>query len=112
MRPEVRYARNGEVAIAYAVIGTGPDDLLYLSPYNNLDIVWENPLYERFLRRLSSSSRLIVIDRRGTGVSDAIRPTIFRYWRTSSTILKLFSTKWGLSAPRCSASQTREPYVR
>jgi pimeloyl-ACP methyl ester carboxylesterase len=70
VRPEIRYTRNHEIAIAYAVIGTGPDDLLYVSPYNNLDIVWENPLYERFLRRLSSSSRLIVIDRRGTGVSD------------------------------------------
>ena len=74
MRPEVRYARNGEVAIAYAVVGTGPDDLVYLSPYNNLDIVWENPLYERFLRRLSSFARLIVIDRRGTGVSDRYSP--------------------------------------
>jgi len=74
MRPEVRYARNGEVAIAYAVVGTGPDDLVYLSPYNNLDIVWENPLYERFLRRLSSLARLIVIDRRGTGVSDRYSP--------------------------------------
>jgi pimeloyl-ACP methyl ester carboxylesterase len=70
VRPEIRYARNDEIAIAYAVIGTGPDDLLYLSPYNNLEVVWENPLYERFLRRLSSSARLIAIDRRGTGVSD------------------------------------------
>jgi pimeloyl-ACP methyl ester carboxylesterase len=74
MRPEVRYARNGEVAIAYAVVGTGPDDLVYLSPYNNLDVAWENPLYERFLRRLSSLGRLIVIDRRGTGVSDRYSP--------------------------------------
>jgi pimeloyl-ACP methyl ester carboxylesterase/class 3 adenylate cyclase len=74
MRPEIRYARNGEVAIAYAVVGTGPDDLVYLSPYNNLDIVWENPVYESFLRRLSSVARLIVIDRRGTGVSDRYSP--------------------------------------
>jgi pimeloyl-ACP methyl ester carboxylesterase/class 3 adenylate cyclase len=74
MRPEVRYARNGEVAIAYAVVGTGPDDLVYLSPYNNLDIAWENPLYERFLRRLSSFARVVVIDRRGTGVSDRYSP--------------------------------------
>jgi pimeloyl-ACP methyl ester carboxylesterase/class 3 adenylate cyclase len=62
------------VAIAYAVVGTGPDDLVYLPPYNNLDIAWENPLYERFLRRLSSLGRLIVIDRRGTGVSDRYSP--------------------------------------
>jgi pimeloyl-ACP methyl ester carboxylesterase len=74
MRPEIRYARNGEVTIAYALVGTGPDDLVYLSPYNNLDIAWENPLYERFLRRLSSFARVIAIDRRGTGVSDRYSP--------------------------------------
>jgi len=74
MRPEVRYARHGEVAIAYVIVGTGPDDLVYLSPYNNLDITWENPLYDRFLRRLSSFARVIVIDRRGTGASDRYSP--------------------------------------
>ena len=74
MTPEVRYARNGEVAIGYTVIGDGPDDLIYLSPYNNLDIAMENPLYERFLRRLSSFARVVVIDRRGTGVSDRYSP--------------------------------------
>src|SRR5947209_2507127 len=59
MKPEVRYARNGDVAIGYAVIGGGSDDdLVYLSPYNNLDIAWENPLYERFLRKLSSFARV------------------------------------------------------
>jgi pimeloyl-ACP methyl ester carboxylesterase/class 3 adenylate cyclase len=74
VRPEVRYARNGEIAIAYAVVGTGPDDLVYLPPYNNLDIAWENPLYEGFLRRLSSFARVVIIDRRGTGVSDRYSP--------------------------------------
>jgi pimeloyl-ACP methyl ester carboxylesterase len=74
MPPEVRYARNGDVAIGYAVIGDGPEDLVYLSPYNNLDIAWENPLYERFLRRLSSFARVVAIDRRGTGVSDRYSP--------------------------------------
>lgn len=74
MRPEVHYARNGEVAIGYSVIGGGPDDLVYLPPYNNLDIAWENPLYDRFLRRLSSFARVILVDRRGTGVSDRYSP--------------------------------------
>ena len=110
--PKIRYARNNEIAIAYAVIGTGPDDLLYLSPYNNLDIVWENPLYQRFLRRLSSSSRLIVIERRGTAVSD-------RYSADDPPVpedlvddLEAVLDEVGLSAPRCSASQTREPCAR
>jgi pimeloyl-ACP methyl ester carboxylesterase len=74
MRSEVRYARNGDVAIGFSVVGTGPEDLVYLSPYNNLDIAWENPLYERFLRRLASIARVIIIDRRGTGVSDRYTP--------------------------------------
>jgi pimeloyl-ACP methyl ester carboxylesterase len=74
VRPEVRYARNGDVAIGYAVVGTGPQDLVYLSPLNNLDIAWENPLYERFLRKLSSFVQVVVIDRRGTGVSDRYSP--------------------------------------
>lgn len=74
MGPEVRYARNGDIAIGYAVLGEGPDDLVYLSPFNNLDIAWENPLYVGFLRRLSSFARVVVVDRRGTGVSDRYSP--------------------------------------
>jgi len=72
--PDVRYARNGDVAIGYAVIGEGLDDLVYLPPFNNLDVAWENPLYMGFLRRLSSFARVIVVDRRGTGVSDRYSP--------------------------------------
>ena len=75
MRSEVRYARNGEVAIGYATIGAGPHDLVYFPPFNNLDLVWENPLYARFLRSLSSFARVIVVDRRGTGVSDRYSPS-------------------------------------
>ena len=52
------------------MIGDGPGDLVYLPPFNNLDIAWENPLYLGFLRRLSSFARVVVVDRRGTGVSD------------------------------------------
>jgi pimeloyl-ACP methyl ester carboxylesterase len=74
LKPRVAYARNGEVAIGYVAIGDGPDDLVYVSPINNLDLMWENPLYARFLRSLSSSARVIVIDRRGTGVSDRYSP--------------------------------------
>ncbi len=74
MRPEVRYARNGEVSIAYTVFGEGPADLVYLGPFNNLDIAWENPLYAQLLRTLGSFARVVVIDKRGTGVSDRYSP--------------------------------------
>jgi len=74
VRADVRYARNGDVAIAYSVVGDGATDLVYLPPFNNLEVVWENPLYAQFLRRLSSFARVVVIDRRGTGVSDRLSP--------------------------------------
>ncbi len=74
MEPTISYALNGDVAIAYEVIGDGPADLLYLAPINNLEIVWENPHYGRFLRRLTDFSRVILMDRRGTGLSDRFSP--------------------------------------
>jgi len=74
MTPEIRYARNGDVAIAYAVVGDGPVDIAYLSSFSNLEAIWENPLYTRFLRSLGSFARLIVVDKRGTGVSDRVSP--------------------------------------
>lgn len=74
MLPEVAYARNGEIAIGYATIGDGPVDLVYLSPFNNLDVAWEHPAYARFLKSLASFARVIIIDRRGTGISDRYSP--------------------------------------
>jgi pimeloyl-ACP methyl ester carboxylesterase len=73
--PEVQYARNGEVALAYQVIGSGPLDLTFLPGFiGNLDLMWDHPPYARFLRRLASFSRLILMDRRGTGLSDRLSP--------------------------------------
>jgi class 3 adenylate cyclase len=65
---------NGDVAVAYETIGDGPVDLLYLAPINNLEIVWENPYFARFIRRLTDFSRVILMDRRGTGLSDRFSP--------------------------------------
>ena len=69
--------RNGNVAIAFEVVGSGPVDLVYLPGFiNNLEVVWDNELYARFLDRLASFSRLILIDRRGAGLSDRLSPEI------------------------------------
>jgi pimeloyl-ACP methyl ester carboxylesterase/class 3 adenylate cyclase len=70
--PEIRYARTpGGVNIAYEVLGNGPFDLVFVPGYaSNLQWHWELPSYARFLERLASFARLIVIDRRGTGLSD------------------------------------------
>ena len=75
MTPEIHYARNGDVAIGYTVVGEGPVDVAYLSPFSNLEAIWDNHLYARFLRALGSFARLIVVDRRGTGVSDRVSPS-------------------------------------
>ena len=73
--PEVRYARNGDVALAFQVVGEGPLDLVFVPGFiGNLDLMWEFRPYARFLRRLASFSRLIVMDRRGTGLSDRLSP--------------------------------------
>jgi class 3 adenylate cyclase len=73
--PEIRYARNGGVALAYQVLGDGPIDLVFLPAFiSNIEIAWESPSYARFLRRLASFSRLIFMDRRGTGLSDRMSP--------------------------------------
>jgi pimeloyl-ACP methyl ester carboxylesterase/class 3 adenylate cyclase len=72
MRPETRYAKSGDIHIAYQVLGDGPTDLVVvpLGVFTNLEWQWEEPSYARFLQRLASFSRLILFDPRGTGLSD------------------------------------------
>jgi pimeloyl-ACP methyl ester carboxylesterase len=73
MLPDTRYARSGEVNIAYQVLGKGPLDLVLVpGSVSNIDIFWEEPALARFLTRLSSFSRLILFDKRGTGLSDRV----------------------------------------
>ena len=71
--PEIHYARNGDVHLAYQTAGTGPPDVVFIwGPYSNIEIVWEHPPARRFLERLSSIGRVIHFDRRGTGLSDRV----------------------------------------
>jgi class 3 adenylate cyclase len=71
--PDVRYARSGDVAIAYQVVGDGPVDLVFVPFFGNVRWAWEQPLLVRFLEALASFSRLILFDKRGTGLSDRPR---------------------------------------
>jgi class 3 adenylate cyclase len=74
-RPETRFAWNGDVSLAYQVVGSGPTDLLYLQGYcSNVDVNWESPHLARFLRSLAAHARLIVTDRRGWGCSERFTP--------------------------------------
>jgi pimeloyl-ACP methyl ester carboxylesterase len=68
---EVRYAVNDGVHIAYTVVGDGPVDVVYAPGiWSNLDVMWEEPRWARFLDRLASFARLIVFDMRSVGLSD------------------------------------------
>ena len=71
MQPDIRYARNGDVAIAYQVVGEGERDLVWVPDYvSNLVYAWESPYWREFYERLTRSFRLILFDKRGTGLSD------------------------------------------
>ena len=73
MKPNIKYARNGDVSIAYQVVGDGPTDLVVVFGYvSNIEVNWEEPMLARFLERLSQYARLIVFDKRGTGLSDRV----------------------------------------
>lgn len=71
--PETRFALNGDLHLAYQTVGSGPVDLLYVDAWvHHVEAVWDVPDFARLLRRLSSFSRLIHFDRRGTGLSDPV----------------------------------------
>ncbi len=71
--PATRYARSGDVNIAYQVVGDGPIDLVFVMGWvSHLDYFWREPSFARFLKRLASFSRLILFDKRGTGLSDRV----------------------------------------
>jgi pimeloyl-ACP methyl ester carboxylesterase len=73
MKPETCYARSGDVNIAYQVVGEGPLDLVLVPGWmSNIEVFWEEPLAARFFERLASFSRLILFDKRGTGLSDRV----------------------------------------
>src|SRR4051794_26889011 len=73
MVPETRYARSGDVHIAYQVVGDGPIDLVLVPGFvSHVEESWEDPGATHFLQRLTSFSRLIRFDKRGTGMSDRV----------------------------------------
>jgi class 3 adenylate cyclase len=68
---ETRYARSGDISIAYQVVGDGPFDLVWVpGGLTNVELAWDHPRLAAFRRRLASFSRLIIFDKRGTGLSD------------------------------------------
>jgi class 3 adenylate cyclase len=73
-QPRVRYARSGEVHVAFEVVGDGPVDIVFVDgSYTNLQVMWEEPSYRRFCERLGSFARLLLFDKRGMGLSDRVQ---------------------------------------
>jgi len=79
VQADTHYARSGDVSIAYQVMGEGPFDLVFVpGSVSHVEVAWEVPALAAFYRRLASFARLIVFDKRGTGMSDRVAgaPTI------------------------------------
>ncbi|MDO8491512.1 MAG: alpha/beta fold hydrolase, partial [Dehalococcoidia bacterium] len=71
--PETKYTQSGDASIAYQVLGQGPLDLVFVPGFvSHVEYAWEDPSYARFLQQLASFSRLILFDKRGTGLSERI----------------------------------------
>jgi class 3 adenylate cyclase len=69
--PDTRFVQNGDVSIAYQVVGDGPIDLLFVPGFvSHIEILWEEEMFSRPLRRMASFARLIVFDKREQGLSD------------------------------------------
>src|SRR6266576_2784082 len=72
-RPETRYARSGDVHLAYQVFGEGELDLILVNGFTtHVELVWEHEPARRFLEGLASFARVINFDRRGSGLSDPV----------------------------------------
>jgi DNA-binding SARP family transcriptional activator len=68
-----RYAHNGEVGLAYQTLGDGPLDIVFVPGFiSHVEAAWEDPTYASFMRRLARDARLVIFDKRGTGLSDAV----------------------------------------
>ena len=71
--PETRYARSGDITIAYQVLGEGAFDVVFIpGAVSHVDLIWGDPARASYFERLASFCRLIIFDKRGTGASDPI----------------------------------------
>jgi class 3 adenylate cyclase len=78
-RPKTQFAKSGDISIAYQLFGEGPLDLVFIPGFvSHVELAWESPLAARLYERLASFARVIVFDKRGTGLSDPVEgvPTI------------------------------------
>ena len=71
--PQTRYAKSGDVRIAYQVVGEGPFDLVYVpGAMSHVDLIWDDPARASYFGAIAEWCRLILFDKRGTGASDPV----------------------------------------
>jgi pimeloyl-ACP methyl ester carboxylesterase len=71
--PNTQYAKSGDLHIAYQVVGEGPFDLIYAPGFiSHVEMNWESPYWANVLGRMSRFCRVIIFDKRGTGLSDRV----------------------------------------
>ena len=98
VQPETRYARSKDGHVAYQVVGDGPLDLVFIPSWaSNVEVMWEEPSIARFFPRLSTFSRVLCFDKRGTGVSDpvplAALPTLEQWMDDVRTVMEAAGSK-------------------
>lgn len=96
--PETRYVQSGEVNIAYQVVGSGDIDIVFVMGWiSHLEYFWKHHLFASFLERLASFSRLILFDKRGTGLSDRVPvdqlPTLEQRMEDVSAVMEAVGSK-------------------
>jgi hypothetical protein len=106
---ETKYAKSGDMHIAYQVVGSGPIDLVFIPGWlTHVELQWEEPTQARFFRRLASFARLILIDN-GASVSRTVCPrTSCRSSKSGSTTFARCSTPSARNEPHSSASPRAE----
>ena len=91
--PRTRFARAGEVSIAYKVFGEGPIDIVYPLPWiSHVEMAWQEPSAARFFERLGAIGRVMILDKRGTGLSD--RDTGYPTLETAQESMKLGASEY------------------
>ena len=85
MQPETRYARSGDVRMAFQVVGNGPFDIVFIPGFiSNLEIAWESPARARFFSRLSSSVDLFCLT--SAALASPTELAVWRPWRKGWTM--------------------------
>ena len=97
--PQTRYVKSGDLHIAYQVLGAGPIDVALVEQwFGQMDGQWEVPPLARFLERLAAFSRLVLFDKRGTGLSDPVAvsalPSLEQWMDDLRAVLDEIGSEW------------------